>query len=75
MICPCKQNNAVFTIVGHTNYPSMVPADAISFFALNLVNLMELLVTKENDKLIRPDYMADEVTETALVVHQGVVKF
>ena len=63
------------TIVGHTNYPGMVPADASSFFARNLVNLMELLVTKENDKLIRPDYMADEVTETALVVHQGVVKF
>jgi len=63
------------TIVGHTNYPGMVPADASSFFARNLVNLMELLVTKEDDKLVRPDYMEDEVTEAALVVHQGEVKF
>jgi len=63
------------TIVGDTNYPAMVPADASSFFARNLVNLMELLVTKEGDKLVRPDYMEDEVTESALIVHQGVVKF
>lgn len=62
-------------IVGHTNYPAMVPADASSFFARNLVNLMELLVTKEDDKLVRPDYMEDEVTKAALIVHQGVVKF
>ncbi len=63
------------TIVGHTNYPAMVPADASSFFARNLVNLMELLVTKEDDKLVRPDYMEDEVTKTALVVYQGEVRF
>ncbi|MEA1888390.1 MAG: Re/Si-specific NAD(P)(+) transhydrogenase subunit alpha [Pseudomonadota bacterium] len=63
------------TIVGHTNYPGMVSADASSFFARNLVNLMELLVTKEDGKLVRPDYMEDEVTEAALVVHQGEVRF
>jgi len=63
------------TIVGHTNYPAMVPADASSFFARNLVNLMELLVTKEDEKLVRPDYMEDEVTKVALVVHQGEVRF
>lgn len=62
-------------IVGYTNYPAMVPADASSFFARNLVNLMELLVTKEDDKLVQPDYMEDEVTRAALVVHQGEVRF
>jgi NAD(P) transhydrogenase subunit alpha len=62
-------------IVGHTNYPAMVPADASSFFARNLVNLMEILVTKEDDKLVQPDYMEDEVTQAALVVHQGEVRF
>jgi NAD(P) transhydrogenase subunit alpha len=62
-------------IVGHTNYPAMLPADASSFFARNLANLMELLVTKEDDKLVRPDYMEDEVTQAALVVHQGEVRF
>ncbi len=63
------------TIVGHTNYPAMVSADASSFFARNLVNLMELLVTKEGEKLVRPDYMEDEVTKAALVVHHGEVRF
>jgi NAD(P) transhydrogenase subunit alpha len=62
-------------IVGHTNYPAMVPADASSFFARNLVNLMEILVTKEDSKLVLPDYMEDEVTRTALVVHKGEVRF
>ena len=63
------------TIVGHTNYPGMVPADASSFFARNLVNLMDLLVTREEDKLVWPDYMEDEVTRAALIVHQGEVRF
>jgi NAD(P) transhydrogenase subunit alpha len=62
-------------IVGYTNYPSLVPADASSFFARNLVNLMDLLVTSEGDKLVQPDYMEDEVTEAALVVYHGEVRF
>jgi NAD(P) transhydrogenase subunit alpha len=62
-------------IVGHTNYPAMVAADASSFFSRNLVNLMELLVIREDEKLVRPDYMEDEVTEAALIVYQGEVRF
>jgi NAD(P) transhydrogenase subunit alpha len=62
-------------IVGYTNYPAMVPADASSFFARNLVNLAALLVSREDDRLARPDYMQDEITAAALVVHQGEVKF
>ena len=53
----------------------MVPADASSFFARNLVNLAALLVSKAEDALVRPDYMQDEITEAALVVHQGEVRF
>jgi len=52
-----------------------VPADASSFFARNLVNLMELLVTNVDGKLVRPDYEEDEVTQAALVVYQGEVRF
>ena len=62
-------------IVGYTNYPGMVPADASSFFARNLVNLAALLVSSEEGTLVRPDYMADEITEAALVVYQGEVRF
>ncbi len=63
------------TLVGYTDYPGRVPADASSFFARNLVNLMAILVTKEAGKLMRPDYMDDEVTKAALVVHQGEVRY
>lgn len=78
--CELTENGVVVvkhgvTIVGHTNYPAMVPADSSSFFARNLVNLMALLVTKEGDKLVRPDYMDDEVTEAALIVYQGELRF
>ena len=38
-------------------------------------NLMELLVTNVDGKLVRPDYEEDEVTQAALVVYQGEVRF
>jgi len=62
-------------IVGLSNYPALVPADASSFFARNLVNLAALLVTPVDGGLARPDYLADEITAAALVVHQGSVRF
>jgi len=62
-------------IIGYTNYPAMVPTDASSFFARNLVNLAALLVSKEDDAVVRPDYMQDEITEAALIVYKGEVKF
>jgi hypothetical protein len=34
------------TLVGHTNYPSMVPSDASAFYAKNLSNLLEIMVDK-----------------------------
>ncbi|TVQ90659.1 MAG: Re/Si-specific NAD(P)(+) transhydrogenase subunit alpha [Chromatiaceae bacterium] len=55
------------TIVGHTNYPSMVAADASSFYAKNLSNLLEIMVDKTDAGLQLKDLTADEITKAMLV--------
>ena len=47
--CPLTEPDQVVvthgvTLVGHTNYPAMVPADASAFYAKNLANLIEIMV-------------------------------
>jgi NAD(P) transhydrogenase subunit alpha len=55
------------TLVGHTNYPAMVPADASAFYAKNLANLLELLVEQGDGGLSLKDFEADEIPRTTLV--------
>jgi NAD(P) transhydrogenase subunit alpha len=55
------------TIVGHTNYPAMVPADASAFYAKNLANLLEIMVDKTDDGLVLKDLAEDEVTKAMQV--------
>lgn len=59
-------------IVGHTNYPSMVPADASAFYAKNLATLLDIMVepAKEGSEakgLVLKDLSQDEITEAMLV--------
>jgi NAD(P) transhydrogenase subunit alpha len=55
------------TIIGHTNYPSMVPADASAFYAKNLSNLLEIMVDKGDDGPVLKDLAEDEITKAMLV--------
>lgn len=55
------------TIVGHTNYPSMVPADASAFYAKNLSNLLEIMVDQVDSRLVLKDLAEDEITKAMLV--------
>jgi NAD(P) transhydrogenase subunit alpha len=55
------------TLVGHTNYPSMVPADASAFYAKNLSNLLEIMVEKTDAGLALKDLAEDEITKAMLV--------
>ncbi len=58
------------TIVGHTNYPSMVPSDASAFYAGNIRNLLEIMVEKgEQGPTLKP-LDADEITR-AMQVRAG----
>ncbi|MCU7852380.1 MAG: Re/Si-specific NAD(P)(+) transhydrogenase subunit alpha [Candidatus Thiodiazotropha sp. (ex Monitilora ramsayi)] len=65
--CPLTEPDKVVTkhgvvIVGHTNYPSMVPSDASGFYAGNIMNLLNIMVDKTDDGLVLKDLEEDEIT-------------
>ena len=60
------------TLVGHTNYPAMVPGDASAFYAKNILNLLALLIDADNGAQLKA-FSADEITAAALVTFNGEV--
>ena len=72
--CPLTEADKVVerhgvTLVGHTNYPAMVPGDASAFYARNLLNLMSLLIDESGMK----PFADDEITQASLVTNAGKV--
>ena len=70
--CPLTVKHEVINrhgviIVGHTNYPSRMPSDASAFYAKNIFNLLDLLVTADEGKLTLNDFDSDEILAAALV--------
>jgi NAD(P) transhydrogenase subunit alpha len=63
------------TIVGYTNYPSLVASDASSFYARNLFNLLSLMLEEKDGHLGYRDFLQEEVTRAALVTHDGKVLY
>jgi NAD(P) transhydrogenase subunit alpha len=66
--CPLTEADQVVvkhgvTMVGHTNFPSMVAADASVFYAGNLLNLLGVMVEKTDDGLQLKDLEEDEITQ------------
>ena len=62
-------------IVGHTNYPAMMATDASSFFARNVVSLLDLFVAKrESGDATFFVNLEDEIIESSLLVHQGILR-
>ncbi len=73
--CPLSEPDQVVhkhgvIIVGHSNYPAMVPSDASAFYAKNLANLIDLMVEKGEQGLVFKDFEADEITKAALMPAQ-----
>ncbi|MCU7916400.1 MAG: Re/Si-specific NAD(P)(+) transhydrogenase subunit alpha [Candidatus Thiodiazotropha sp. (ex Gloverina cf. vestifex)] len=65
--CPLTEPDKVVTkhgvvIVGHTNYPSMVPSNASGFYAGNIMNLLNIMVDKTDEGLVLKDLEQDEIT-------------
>ena len=54
-------------IVGYTNYPSMIPADASAFYAKNIANLLEIMVEDTDAGLQLKNFEDDEITAAALL--------
>lgn len=62
-------------IVGHTNYPAMMPTDSSSFFARNVVSLLDLFVKRIESG--GPTFfvnLEDDIIEASLLVHQGILR-
>ena len=70
--CPLTEADKVVNkhgviIIGHTNYPSMIPADASSFYARNMLNLINIMVDQSDQGPVLKDFAEDEITAAALV--------
>jgi len=53
-------------LIGHTNLPSLLAADASAFYARNLLNLLEIMVDRTDAGPVLKDLTADEVTQSML---------
>jgi NAD(P) transhydrogenase subunit alpha len=54
-------------LVGHTNYPAMMPTDASAFYAKNIANLLGIMLNTEEDTVVLNDLDEDEITQAAQV--------
>ncbi|MFK4449055.1 NAD(P) transhydrogenase subunit alpha [Caballeronia udeis] len=73
--CPLTEVDQVVTrsgvtIVGYTNLASMVPADASSLYARNLLDFLKLIITKEGALNID---LADDIVAATLLARDGEV--
>jgi NAD(P) transhydrogenase subunit alpha len=59
------------TLVGETNLPAMVAADASSLYARNVLDFLKLILNK--DGALHVD-LQDDIVAACLMAHEGVVK-
>jgi len=59
-------------IIGYTNLPSMVAADASALYARNVLDFMKLIVTPEA-QLVIPAAADDDIVAACLMCHDGQV--
>jgi NAD(P) transhydrogenase subunit alpha len=57
-------------IVGYTNLAAMVPADASSLYARNVLDFLKLIITKEGTLNID---LADDIVAATLLARDGQV--
>lgn len=70
--CPLTEADKVVkkhgvTLVGHTNYPSMVAGDASAFYANNIANMLQIMVEEGDSGLSFKDFAKDEITRDSLL--------
>jgi NAD(P) transhydrogenase subunit alpha len=52
-------------LIGHTNYPAMMPSDASAFFARNVANLLAIMLEQSDDVTVLKNLEDDEITRSA----------
>ena len=59
------------TLVGETNLPALVAADASSLYARNVLDFLKLVITKEGT--LKVD-LEDDIVAACLMTHNGEVR-
>ena len=59
------------TLVGETNIPALVAADASALYARNVLDLLKLVIDKEGKLAVNLD---DDIVAACLMTHNGEVK-
>ena len=77
--CPLTEADKVVTkhgvtLVGHTNYPSMVAYDASAFYSRNLNNLLALLLECKDGVTNLHYNLEDDIVAGALIIHKGEMR-
>lgn len=70
--CPLTESDKVVVkhgviLVGHTNYPAMMPSDASAFYAKNIANLLDIMLDRSGEQIVLKDLDEDEITRGAQV--------
>lgn len=68
--CPLTEADQVVSrhgvkLIGHTNYPAMMPSDASAFFARNVANLLAIMLEQGDGETVLKDLDEDEITRAA----------
>lgn len=58
------------TIIGNSNLPATMPADASKLYAKNLFNFLKLILTKEGDLHLN---FEDDIVKGACITHNGEI--
>ncbi len=58
-------------IIGHENFPSLIPVDASKLYAKNIFNFIELLIDKNSSEIVIN--FEDEIIKSAIVSYAGDV--
>ena len=77
--CPLTEADQItekhdVVLCGITNFPALVPSDASAFYGRNLMNLLLIMLEQKDGGWRKTDWLADEITKAALVVHEGQVR-
>jgi NAD(P) transhydrogenase subunit alpha len=73
--CELTKDNATIvehgvTIIGESNYPSQMPADASKMFGKNILNFLELLISEEGVFNLN---FNDDIIKGTCITHQGEI--
>lgn len=62
-------------LVGHTNFPALMPTDSSQFYANNLINLLTLILEQKDGATTVKMNLEDDIIAATLVTHNGTVRY